>query len=80
MNENDKLVLEKNGWMIECESPFEIRNEETGDFASGFAAKAILDNLKPKPRKKTCYCGSLIDYSNPDCVEFSLCKDHAMDA
>jgi hypothetical protein len=80
MYENDKLLLEKNGWIIECESPFEIRNEETGDFASGFAAKAVLDSLKPKPKKKTCYCGSPIDYSNPDCVEFSLCKDHAMDA
>ena len=32
MCENDKLLLEKNGWIIECESPFEIRNEETGDF------------------------------------------------
>lgn len=79
MNENDKLLLKKNGWTIECESPFEIRNDETGDFASGVAAKAVLDGLKPKKRK-TCYCGKPIDYSNPDCVCFSLCKDHAMDA
>jgi hypothetical protein len=45
MNENDKFILEKNGWTIECESPFEIRNNETGDFASGVAAIIVLDNL-----------------------------------
>lgn len=30
--------------------------------------------------KKTCHCGNDIDYSNPDCVQFSLCKEHQMDA
>lgn len=78
MNENDKLILEKNGWVIECESPFEIRNKETGDFATGFAAKIVIESLKPKIRT-TCYCGNPIDHSNPDCVEYLLCKDHAMD-
>ena len=29
---------------------------------------------------KLCYCGSEIDTSNPDCVEFSLCSAHAMDS
>lgn len=28
----------------------------------------------------TCYCGEPVDESNPDCVTFNLCKDHAMDA
>ena len=51
MDKNDELLLEKNGWTIECESPFEIRNDETGDFASGIAANAVVDSLKPKKRK-----------------------------
>lgn len=33
-------LMEKNGWCIECESPFEIRHED-GSFASGYAAKII---------------------------------------
>lgn len=81
MNENDELILEKNGWTVECESPFRIRNNETGDFASGVAANVVLNSIKPNPKKKTtCYCGNPIDWSNSDCVCFSLCKDHAMDA
>lgn len=52
MNEDDKLILEKNGWIIECESPLEIKNEETNDFASGVATELVLDSLKPKPKLK----------------------------
>lgn len=35
-------LLEKDGWTIECESPFEIRNTD-GSFASGQAAHILLD-------------------------------------
>lgn len=28
---------------------------------------------------KKCYCGNPVDESNPDCVDFNLCKDHAQD-
>ena len=28
---------------------------------------------------KLCYCGNPIDTTNPDCVEYDLCKEHAMD-
>lgn len=61
MNENDKLILVKNGWTIECENPFEIRNEETGDFASGVAAKAVLDSL-PKFIDDKEKIDTIIDY------------------
>jgi len=27
-----------------------------------------------------CYCGEPVDTTNPDCVEFNLCKEHQMDA
>jgi len=26
-----------------------------------------------------CYCGNKVDTTNPDCVEYNLCKEHQMD-
>tara|TARA_R110001606_G_scaffold379561_1_gene539665 strand:+ start:962 stop:1135 length:174 start_codon:yes stop_codon:yes gene_type:complete len=40
-------ILEDNGWIIECESPFEIRHED-GSFATGQAANIVLYFLKPE--------------------------------
>jgi hypothetical protein len=31
----------------------------------------ITDNL--------CYCGKPVDTTNPDCIDYALCKEHAMD-
>lgn len=31
-------------------------------------------------KKTTCHCGKPIDFSNPDCAQFNLCKDCAMDS
>ena len=38
-------LLESHGWTIECECPFEIRNED-GAFASGEAAQIVVDLLR----------------------------------
>lgn len=46
MNNKDIKLLEENGWIVECELPFEIRNIENGGFASGVAATIILDGIK----------------------------------
>jgi hypothetical protein len=47
MNEQDRQILEENGWEIDCESPFEISYKEDGDSqASGYAAEIILMWLK----------------------------------
>ena len=46
MNEDDIKLLEENGWEVECESPFEIRYEDGGAFASGMAADLVLWDLK----------------------------------
>jgi len=46
MNEEDEKLLEENGWEVECEHPFEIRHEDGGAFASGFAAQIVLEYLK----------------------------------
>lgn len=39
--EEDIKLLEKLGWTVECESPFEIRHED-GSFATGQAAHVVL--------------------------------------
>lgn len=46
MNEDDIKLLEENGWEVECHSPFEIRFEDGGAFASGLAADLVLWDLK----------------------------------
>lgn len=60
MNEQDRKLLEDDGWTIECESPFEIRTEN-GDFASGTAAIYILIYLQEKQLRayETCQSRSL---------------------
>lgn len=45
MNQKDKKILELNGWIVECESPFEIRKSKTESFASNEAAELILSLL-----------------------------------
>ena len=42
--ERDK-ILEKLGWVVECESPYEIRHEESNSFATGWAAEIVIDDL-----------------------------------
>ena len=27
-----------------------------------------------------CYCGKPVDLTNPDCIDFKLCEEHADDA
>jgi len=44
MNKEEKL-LKKYGWMIECESPFEIRHED-GSFATKQAAHMVVQQLE----------------------------------
>jgi hypothetical protein len=45
MNTEDIKLLEENGWDVDCESPFEISDED-GNFARGLAAKIVLEDLK----------------------------------
>lgn len=42
---NTERLLEKNGWTMECYSPLEICYDETGDRATGVAAKLIIELL-----------------------------------
>lgn len=45
MMESEQL-LERDGWHVECESPFEIRHDESGSFASGRAAQIVVAYLE----------------------------------
>lgn len=45
MDPKEIELLEKNGWTVECESPFEVRHED-GSFATGQAAEMVLWFLK----------------------------------
>lgn len=51
MNQEDIEFLEQNGWIVECESPLEIREEESGSFATGYAAKCVLESLRNEERE-----------------------------
>jgi hypothetical protein len=42
-----EIALEQNGWTVECLSPFEIRHNDSGSFASGLAAEIIASALTP---------------------------------
>jgi hypothetical protein len=43
---SDEQILTQNGWVIECESPFEIRHEESNSFATNQAAYAVIFSLR----------------------------------
>jgi CspA family cold shock protein len=53
----DKKLLEADGWVVECDWPFEIRKTDGGEtvgFATGEAADIVLASLrtkKPAPRQ-----------------------------
>jgi len=42
---NKYSILEQNGWIVECEMPFEIFNEESCSSATGEAAHIVLKFL-----------------------------------
>ena len=41
--------LEAEGWVVECESPLEIRHEESESFASGWAAQIVIEYILDNP-------------------------------
>lgn len=55
MNQADMQFLEENGWTVECESPLEIRHNETGAFATGMAADYVLDAVRAEIQGPTLF-------------------------
>jgi hypothetical protein len=50
MEENTK-ILERFGWQIICQSPFEIQHQD-GSFASGQAANLVLEECRKEYREE----------------------------
>jgi len=48
----DEKQLEEHGWIIECESPLEIRHMETGSFATNIAADIIINQCTADRKNK----------------------------
>ena len=55
----------------------EITNPETEEYIPVAWVKYVLSQ---ETREAKCYCGMPVDTTNPDCVYFSLCEEHADDA
>jgi hypothetical protein len=49
MNKKLSKLLKRNGWVMECESPLEVRHED-GSFATGQAAKLVIEDCKATSR------------------------------
>lgn len=52
MSDSDKAILDRAGWDVECESPFEIRHRETGSFATKEAAWIVLVYAREADKEK----------------------------
>lgn len=59
--EEDNVILEMNGWQVECQSPFEIRSTDGYSFATNEAAYIVLFYLRPKD----CHPKVLLQDLNP---------------
>jgi hypothetical protein len=45
--------LEAEGWIVECESPLEIRQQDDpASFASGYAAEYIIESVRKRLKRK----------------------------
>jgi hypothetical protein len=47
---DEEALLEENGWIVECQSPFEIRHQTSNCVATGEAAYRVLNSLRPRER------------------------------
>ena len=45
IDEKQLNLLEQHGWVIECQNPLEIHNENLGAHANGVAAEILIDAL-----------------------------------
>ena len=55
MDENDEKLLNDNGWVVECRSPFKIRTKDGGSFASGQGAWMVVYGLKDDNQPSPIY-------------------------
>ena len=65
----NKELLSKNGWVLECESPLEIRHED-GSFATQQAANIVINSLELDNNGEVV-SGGIHEFSDYDieCIE-----------
>jgi translation initiation factor 2 beta subunit (eIF-2beta)/eIF-5 len=77
-NNDPKILIEKYQKGINTLQR-KIDRLQNGQFEEKSPVQEKIDQYR-KTREGLCYCGQPIDYSNPDCVEFSLCRGHQMES
>lgn len=71
-----KELLQKNGWIMECETPLEISHVETESFASNVAAEMVIELLRSESRMAKDWWDNLSyekkeDFFNDYCNRFT---------
>jgi hypothetical protein len=52
MDSKLEVALENEGWIVECESPLEIRQQDDPEsFASGYVAEVIIESIRKRLKK-----------------------------
>lgn len=64
MNKREE-ILNKNGWTVECSSPFEIRHDD-GSFATGQAANLIFRSIVEENSSESNVVDRLIEHGFPE--------------
>ncbi|MDD1442764.1 hypothetical protein MEO93_20860 [Dolichospermum sp. ST_sed3] len=65
--DRERELLEKNDWIVECESPYEIRHKHTDSVATNHAIDSIVYAIETQPiierlnLIKDAYLANLID-------------------
>lgn len=60
MNDNDIKRIEAQGWVVECESPLEIRHSD-GSFATRNAARTIVDGILSEGAEESTLLADLLE-------------------
>lgn len=73
----DEELLKKYDWVIECESPFEVRYSDGGAFASGCAADAVVSDIRSEIM--LTYVNLLVDAYNNDLIDKNKLASKVLD-
>jgi hypothetical protein len=71
---HERVVCVHSSDELECKKCIEERNNVKGTAYSLEGEWFEIDS-----DEKLCYCGNPVDMTDPDCVEYNLCKEHSMD-
>jgi hypothetical protein len=71
---HERVVCVHSSEELECKKCIEEREKVKGTAYSLEGKWFEIDS-----DSELCYCGNPIDTTKPDCVDYNLCKEHAMD-